>query len=138
MRIPPNTNLAVQSQKMDRGLKFRIKKKRGCMIYAAKTKKLVSCIVMAKMRTAPLCSHMQNQGFLLHAHIISIKCRKYSERIKEPLMDLRSKLPPTRNWLQAKLTVYPPQCADQNPVNLSKIIFSTLNFFMHIYNMSVT
>ena len=44
----------------------------------------------------------------------------------------------TRNWLQAKLTVYPPQCADQNPVNLSKIIFSALNFFMHIYNMSVT
>ena len=32
----------------------------------------------------------------------------------------------TRNWLQARLTVYPPQCADQNPVNLSKIIFSAL------------
>ena len=29
----------------------------------------------------------------------------------------------TRNWLQARLTEYPPQCADQNPVNLSKIIF---------------
>ena len=37
----------------------------------------------------------------------------------------------TRNWLQAWLTVYPPQCADQNPVKLSKIIFSALNFFMH-------
>ena len=44
----------------------------------------------------------------------------------------------TRNWLQAWLTVYPLQCADQNLVNLSKIIFSTLNFFMHIFNMSVT
>ena len=44
----------------------------------------------------------------------------------------------TRNWLQARLTVYPPQCAYQNPVNLSKIIFSALNFFMHIFNMSVT
>ena len=32
----------------------------------------------------------------------------------------------------------PPQCAYQNPVNLSKIIFSALNFFMHIFNMSVT
>ena len=32
----------------------------------------------------------------------------------------------------------PPQCADQNPVNLSKIIFSALNFFKHIFNMSVT
>ena len=31
----------------------------------------------------------------------------------------------------------PPRCADQNPVKLSKIIFSALNFFMHIYNMSV-
>ena len=31
-----------------------------------------------------------------------------------------------RNWLQARLTVYPPQCADQNPVNLSKNIFSAL------------
>ena len=46
---------------------------------------------------------------------------------------------PTRNWLQARLTVYPPpQCAYQNPVNLSKLIFSALNFFMHIFNMSVT
>ena len=45
---------------------------------------------------------------------------------------------PTRNWLQARLTVYPPQGADQNPVNLSKNIFSALNFFMHIFNMSVT
>ena len=44
----------------------------------------------------------------------------------------------TRNWLQAGLTVYPPQCAYQNPVNLSKIIFSALNFFRHIFNMSVT
>ena len=43
-----------------------------------------------------------------------------------------------RNWLQARLTVYPPQFAYQNPVNLSKIIFSALNFFMHIFNMSVT
>ena len=43
----------------------------------------------------------------------------------------------TRNWLKARLTVYPPQCAYQNPVNLSKIIFSALNFFMHIFNMSV-
>ena len=32
----------------------------------------------------------------------------------------------TRNWLQERLTVYPPQCADQNPVNLSKIIFPAL------------
>ena len=48
---------------------------------------------------------------------------------------IRSK---TRNWLQARLTVYPLQCAYQNPVNLSKIIFSALNFFMHIFNMSVT
>ena len=44
----------------------------------------------------------------------------------------------TRNWLQERLTVYPPQSADQNPVNLSKIIFSALNFFMHIFNISVT
>ena len=44
----------------------------------------------------------------------------------------------TRNWLQARLTVYPLQCAYQNPVNLSKIIFSDLNFFMHIFNISVT
>ena len=46
----------------------------------------------------------------------------------------------TRNWLQARLTVYTPQCADQNPVNLSKIVvvFSSLNFLMHIFNMSVT
>ena len=44
----------------------------------------------------------------------------------------------TRNWLQARLTVYPQQGADQNPVNLSKITFSALNFFMHIFNMSVT
>ena len=44
----------------------------------------------------------------------------------------------TRNWLQARLTLYPLQSADQNPANLSKIIFSALNFFMHIFNMSVT
>ena len=44
----------------------------------------------------------------------------------------------TINWLQARLTIYPPQCAYQNPVNLSKIIFSALNFFMPIFNMSVT
>ena len=29
----------------------------------------------------------------------------------------------TRNWLQARLTVYPPQCAAQNPVNLSIFFF---------------
>ena len=38
----------------------------------------------------------------------------------------------TRNWLQARLTVYPPQCADQNPVNLSKIIFSALKL-LHVH-----
>ena len=44
----------------------------------------------------------------------------------------------TRYWLQARLSVYPPQYADQNPVNLSKFFFSALNFFMHIFSMSVT
>ena len=29
----------------------------------------------------------------------------------------------TRNWLQARLTVYPPQCADENLVNWSKLFF---------------
>ena len=29
----------------------------------------------------------------------------------------------TRNWLKARLIVYPQQCADRNPVNFSKLIF---------------
>ena len=49
MRIPTfwfstrsETNRAVQSQKMARCLKFQIRKKRGCTIYVAKTKALIS------------------------------------------------------------------------------------------------
>ena len=42
-----------------------------------------------------------------------------------PVLDLSS-LTITRNWLQARLTVYPPQYADQNPVNLSKIFFFSI------------
>ena len=29
----------------------------------------------------------------------------------------------TRNWLKARLTVYPPQCVNRNPVNFQKIFF---------------
>ena len=44
-----DTNQAVQLQKMARGLKFRILKKRDCTIYVAKTKALISFAVTAKL-----------------------------------------------------------------------------------------
>ena len=45
-----DTNQAVQVQKMARGLKFRIfRKKRECTIYVAKTKALISFAVTAKL-----------------------------------------------------------------------------------------
>ena len=42
----------------------------------------------------------------------------------------------TRNWLQARLTVYPPQCADQNPVILSKLFFSIKLLHAHFQYVS--
>ena len=44
-----DTNQAMQSQKMARGLKFRIKKEEGCTIRVAKTKALISFAVTAKL-----------------------------------------------------------------------------------------
>ena len=47
----------------------------------------------------------------------------------------------TRNYkklAESKAYSIPSQCADGNPVNFSKIIFSALNFFMHIFNISAT
>ena len=41
----------------------------------------------------------------------------------------------TRNWLQARLTVYPPQCADQNPLSLSKLFFSIKILHAHFQNV---
>ena len=44
-----DTNRAVQSQKMARGLNFGFRKKRDCTIYVAKTKALISFAVTAKL-----------------------------------------------------------------------------------------
>ena len=44
-----DTNQAVQPQKMARGLKFGLKKKRDCAIYEAKTMALISCAVTAQL-----------------------------------------------------------------------------------------
>ena len=38
----------------------------------------------------------------------------------------------TRNWLQARLTVYPPQYADQNPVNVKNYFFSIKLLHAHL------
>ena len=60
---------------------------------------------------------------------------RYEHRCEKPgLRGFRPGPTQTRNWLQARLTVYPP--AYQNPVNLSNIIFLALNFFMHIFNIA--
>ena len=52
-----NTNRAVQSQKMARGLKFGIKEVEGFTVCVAKTKALIS--------STSLFSHMQNAGLLM-------------------------------------------------------------------------
>ena len=44
-----DTNWAVQPQKMARGLECWIKKKRGCTIYVAKTKAMISCRMTAQL-----------------------------------------------------------------------------------------
>ena len=85
-------------------------------------KKLTSQFFLPPVSFSPLCD------FFIFSNI------NYSCLVKPYYLLLNT----TRNWLQARLSVYPPQCADQNLVNLSKIIFSALNFFMHIFNMYVT
>ena len=52
---------------------------------------------------------------------------------ERPIFEENKKLAASKAY-----SIPPPQCAYQNPVNFSKIIFSALNFFMHIFNMSVT
>ena len=42
-------NRAVQPQKMARGLKFQIRKKRDCTIHVAKTKALISSVFIAQL-----------------------------------------------------------------------------------------
>ena len=44
-----NTNRAVQSRKMVRGLEFRIRKSRDCTIFVVKLKPLISCAVNAHL-----------------------------------------------------------------------------------------
>ena len=44
-----DTNRAIKSQKMDRSLKFRVKKKMDRTIYVVKTKTLISCAVTAQL-----------------------------------------------------------------------------------------
>ena len=59
----PDTNRAVLAQKMVGNFGFR--KKRNCTIHVVKTKAPIGITVTAKLRTAPLISHMQIVDFLI-------------------------------------------------------------------------
>ena len=59
----PDTNRAVLAQKVVGNFGFR--KKRNCTIRVVKTKALIGITVTAKLRSAPLVSHMQIVDFLM-------------------------------------------------------------------------
>ena len=62
-----DTNLAVQKQKMARGLKFR--EERDCTIYLAKTKTLISCVATAQLICAFVFAYAKNRFSHGVAHI---------------------------------------------------------------------
>ena len=90
--------------------------------------------------TSVLCN-VEGQGSWSHglvkelSKITSVVCNVQEDKgsLFQGLVKDNKKLAASKAY-----SIPPPQCADQNPVTLSKIIFSALNFFMHIYNMSVT
>ena len=59
-----DTNRAVQSLNMVRGLKFGFRKQRDCTFYVAKTKVLISCAVTAQL-ICVFVLHLQKAGFLI-------------------------------------------------------------------------
>ena len=59
-----DTNQAVQLQKMDKGLKFRIEKVEGSYYLCSKNKG-ADHLQLPQRLSASLFSHMQNVGFLM-------------------------------------------------------------------------
>ena len=60
-----DTNRAVWTQKVARGVKFGIKEDWDCTIYLAKTKALISCADTAQLICAFDFAYIQNADFLM-------------------------------------------------------------------------
>ena len=64
-QVQSDTNLAIQPQKMVRGLKFRIYKEERLYIYVTKTKVLISFVVTAQLICAFVFAFANKTGFLM-------------------------------------------------------------------------
>ena len=66
--IRSDTNQAAQPPKMARGFKFRIRKKRACTFYVAKTKALISCAVAAQLIDGFIITYVKSRFSHVAAH----------------------------------------------------------------------
>ena len=82
-----DTNRAVQSQKMARGLK---RKKRDCAICVAKTKALISCTVTAQLICVFVFAYAKSRFSHIEARISIVRISALSSGIPVSTLDLES------------------------------------------------